>query len=274
MRISLVQFSSGVDVDDNASRAARRVTEAADAGADLVVFPEATMASFAAGRLDVVAQSAERFAAAMAAAARSAGVVVIAGMFLPADAVGGKNRIDNVAAVFYPDGRRETYAKMHCYDAFGYRESATVRPGTNLVTCEVAGTTVGLAVCFDIRFPEQFVKLAARGAELIVVPASWSAGPGKTEQWELLARARALDSTSVVAAVDQALPEGSDPEEPTGPPLGVGHSLVVGPDGQIVACAGRGEGLLTVDVDLEAVARVRRAIPVVALRGSEPLVEE
>ena len=108
---------------------------------------------------------------------------------------------------------RPSYDKIHLFDAFGFAESDTVAPGDEPVTIEVDGLTVGLATCYDLRFPGLFQLLADRGATLVVVPASWGAGPGKREQWDLLVRARALDSTTFVAACGQADPTtvGRDP---------------------------------------------------------------
>ena len=86
------------------------------------------------------------------------------------------------------------YDKIHLYDAFGFTESRTVAPGHEPVVITVDGVRVGLTLCYDIRFPELYVELARRGAQLITVHASWGTGPGKLEQWTLLARARALDT--------------------------------------------------------------------------------
>ena len=97
-----------------------------------------------------------------------------------------------------------TYRKIHLFDAFGFLESDTVDPGDEPVTFPVGDTTVGVATCYDIRFPRLFTRLAHDGATVSVVGASWGDGPGKVEQWELLARARALDTTSWVVAVGQA----------------------------------------------------------------------
>ena len=99
-----------------------------------------------------------------------------------------------------------SYDKIHLYDAFGFAESDTVAPGSDPVVIEVDGETLGLAICYDIRFPELFRALADRGASTVLLPASWGAGPGKVEQWELLVRARAIDSTTYVLACDQADP--------------------------------------------------------------------
>src|SRR3712207_9475310 len=92
------------------------------------------------------------------------------------------------------------------FDAYGFAESDTVAPGDKPVVIEIGGAQVGLSTCYDLRFPGLYTTLADAGAELTVVAASWGAGPGKVEQWELLARARALDATTFVAACGQADP--------------------------------------------------------------------
>src|SRR5581483_6363270 len=116
---------------------------------------------------------------------------------------------------------------------------------------------VGLSICYDIRFPALYAELARRGAQLIAVCASWGSGPGKLDQWTLLARARALDSTSYVAAAGQADP-GAEPVSKA--PTGVGGSLVVSPLGEVVASAGADPQLLVADIDVADVAAARQNI--------------
>jgi deaminated glutathione amidase len=127
------------------------------------------------------------------------------------------------------------------------------------VVITVDGVGVGLSTCYDIRFPELFTTLARRGAQLITVSASWASGRGKLEQWTLLARARALDSTSYIVAAGQA-----DPGEPlaSSAPTGVGGSLVVSPFGEVVASAGADPQLLVADLALDQVAKARETIAV------------
>ena len=155
----------------------------------------------------------------MRSIAERAGIVVVAGMFTPT----ADGRVTNTLIATGP-GVDAHYDKIHLYDAFGFVESRTVAPGHEPVVITVDGVEVGLTICYDIRFPELYVELARRGAQLITVHASWGSGPGKLEQWTLLARARALDTTGVIAAVGQAYP--GDEIAATGP-TGVGGSLVV-----------------------------------------------
>jgi len=127
-----------------------------------------------------------------------------------------------------------------------------------------------LTICYDIRFPALYTELARRGAQLIVVCASWGSGPGKLEQWTLLARARALDSMSYVAAAGQADPgdaltgSGSG----SGAPTGVGGSLVASPLGEVVASAGARPQLVVADIDVDRVAEARDNIAVLRNQSS------
>ena len=147
----------------------------------------------------------------------------------------GDGRVTNTLIATGP-GVDAHYDKIHLYDAFGFTESRTVAPGHEPVVITVDGVGVGLTTCYDVRFPELYVELARRGAQLITVHASWGTGPGKLDQWTLLARARAIDTTGVVAAVDQAYP--GDEIAAVGP-TGVGGSLVASPTGEVLVRGGR-----------------------------------
>jgi deaminated glutathione amidase len=155
------------------------------------------------------------------------------------------------------------YDKIHLYDAFGYTESRTVAPGHDPVVISVDGVDVGLTTCYDIRFPALYTELAARGAQLIVVAASFAAGPGKLDQWTLLARARALDSGSFVAAVDQPYPGDALAHLP----CGVGGSVVASPLGEVIAAAGNERGLLVADIVPNDVVAAREALAVLENRA-------
>jgi predicted amidohydrolase len=132
------------------------------------------------------------------------------------------------------------------------------------VVITVDGVGVGLTLCYDIRFPELYVELARRGAQVITVHASWGTGEGKLEQWTLLARARALDTGSFVAAVGQAYP--GDEIAKLGP-TGVGGSVVASPLGEVVDAAGADPSLLVTDIDTDTVASVRETIAVLRNRS-------
>jgi deaminated glutathione amidase len=258
MRIAVAQILSGTDPTDNLQLVRDYTRRAAEAGAALVVFPEATMCRFGVPLAPIAEPVDGPWADGVRAIAADAGITVVTGMFTPAD----DGRVANTLLAVGPGTPNQPdthYDKIHLYDAFGFTESRTVAPGREPVVITVDGVEVGLTTCYDIRFPELFTTLARRGAELIVVSASWAAGPGKLEQWTLLARARALDCTSYIVAAGQA-----DPGEPlaSSAPTGVGGSLVVSPFGDVVASAGADPRLLVADLALEQVAKARETIAV------------
>jgi deaminated glutathione amidase len=268
MRIALAQILSGSDPAANLQLVREYTGQAADAGAKLVVFPEATMCRFGVPLAPIAEPIDGPWADGVRRIATESGITVIAGMFSPA----GDGRVTNtliVAGAGTPNRPDTHYDKIHLYDAFGFTESRTVAPGHEPVVVEVDGVGVGLSVCYDIRFPALYTELARRGAELIVVCASWGSGPGKLEQWTLLARARALDSMSYVAAVGQADPGDalSRSGSGSGAPTGVGGSLVASPLGEVVASAGDRPQLVVADIDVDQVAAARDSLAVLRNRS-------
>jgi deaminated glutathione amidase len=205
MRIALAQILSGSDPAANLELVRDYTGQAAEAGARLVVFPEATMCRFGVPLAPVAEPVDGPWADGVRRIATDSGITVIAGMFTPS----GDGRVTNTLLAAGPGSPNELdahYHKIHMYDAFGFTESRTVAPGNEPVVVTVDGVGVGLSLCYDVRFPALYTELARRGAQVIAVCASWGAGPGKLEQWTLLARARALDSMSYVAAAGQADP--------------------------------------------------------------------
>lgn len=261
MRVAMAQILSGTDPDANLAIITAETERAAGQGADIVVFPEAAMCRFGIA-LGPIAQSLDGpWASAVVDLAQRHQLTVVAGMFTPAD----DGRVHNTVLIAGPDGSRTGYHKIHLYDAFGFAESATVAPGDELVTFTVDDHVVGVATCYDVRFPDQFVALAERGAELVVVPTSWGAGPGKRRQWQTLATARALDCASYVAAVGQALPD--DPASRAAKaPTGIGFSQLTDPFGSVIATYGETADTVTFDVDLSTVAKAREQLGVLANR--------
>ncbi|WP_197374471.1 carbon-nitrogen hydrolase family protein [Mycolicibacterium baixiangningiae] len=259
MRIACAQIAAGTDPAANLEVVEDFTRRAVDAGAQLVLFPEATMCRFGVPLAPIAEPLDGPWAGAVRSIAERAGVTVVAGMFTP----GGDGRVSNTL-IAAGGGVDAHYHKIHLYDAFGFRESRTVAPGSGPVTITVAGVEVGLTTCYDIRFPELYVELARRGAELITVHASWGSGPGKLDQWTLLARARALDTTGHLAAVDQAYP--GDEVAASGP-TGIGGSLVASATGDVLAAAGPDPQLLVADLDLDAARTVRETIAVLDNRA-------
>ncbi len=261
MRVALAQLVAGPDPDANLALVADDAAQAAERGADLLLCPEATMRCFGLPLGEIAEPVDGPWATRLADLATRHGLVIAAGMFTPAE----DGRVTNTLRIVGP-GVDAAYAKIHLYDAYGFAESDTVAPGSEPLVLEIAGVTVGFAICYDVRFPGLFTTLADRGARLICLPASWGAGPTKLEQWQLLVRARALDSTCFVAAVDQADPTTVGVPTRGAAPTGIGHSLVVSPGGEVLGSLGADPGLLVVDIDPSEVDTVRRTIPVLANR--------
>jgi predicted amidohydrolase len=253
LSIALVQAASSLEPDDN--RAA--LDALAPAGHDLVVFPEAFARDFGEAGSDV-ARYAETvdgpFAKEVARVAADRRTTVVAGMFERGD---DPERPFNTLLV--RGAVDADYRKIHLYDSFGYRESDRLTAGPlEPLVVDLAGWRVGVMTCYDLRFPELARGLVDRGAELLVVPAAWVAGPRKADHWRTLVRARAIENTVYVAAVGQPAPRYT------------GHSLVVDPLGDVVAETGPGSAeepvVVTGIVERGVLAEARRTNPSLANR--------
>ena len=267
LRVGLAQILSGADPQANLDLVADQTAAAAEDGAQLVVFPEATMRRFGLPLAEIAEPTDGPWATRLAAIAAEHGVVVVAGMFTPAD----DGRVHNTLRAVGP-GVDAAYDKIHLFDAFGFRESDTVAPGREPVLIEIAGASVGLTTCYDVRFPGLYARLGELGAEVIVLAASWGAGPGKVDQWQLLTRARALDSTAYLVAAAQADPAAAGVAMRGSAPTGVGYSVAVGPTGEPLRSLGAEPGLLVVDLDLAAVAAARRRFRCSPTAASDPII--
>jgi predicted amidohydrolase len=250
VRASLLQIAvnPGETPDARRLRAAALVRE--QAGADLVVLPELwpvgafSYASFADEAEPLEGPTYQ----AMSGAARDAGVWLHAGSIVELDPDG---LLYNTSLIFSPDGAAAAvYRKIHRF-GFNQGEATLMAAGAELVTVALPDTTLGLATCYDLRFPELFRALVDAGAHLLVVPAGWP--ERRRAHWTLLAQARAVENQSYVLACGSA-----------GTHAGVqqaGHSIVVDPWGEVLAEAGADEEVLTVDLDLALVARTREQFP-------------
>ncbi|WP_189158682.1 carbon-nitrogen hydrolase family protein [Lentzea pudingi] len=254
MRIAVSQISSTTDPRSNLELVRDAVRRAE--GARVVVLPEATMCRFGVPLGPVAEPLDGPWASAVHEIAVQHDVVVVAGMFTPAG-----DRVRNTLLVTGPD-LHVGYDKIHLFDAFGFQESRTVEHGAAPVVFELDGVTLGVATCYDIRFPELFRALADKGASAVLVGASWGAGAGKKEQWELLVRARALDCTSFVVACGQAHPGDLGVVAPTG----IGYSTVADPFGNVVVQLSDQPSDTIVDLDFDVVTRAREVLPVLANR--------
>lgn len=250
MRASLIQIAvnEGESVDSRRARVADLVRE--HAGSDLVVLPELwTVGAFAYEQFETEAEPLDGPTyAAMSAAARDAGVWLHAGSVVER---AGDGSLYNTTLVLSPEGElAATYRKIHRF-GFDQGEAVLMAAGDSLTTVELPEQTLGIATCYDLRFPELFRGLVDAGATTMVVAAGWPAR--RRSHWTLLSRARAVEDQSYVLACGLA-----------GTHAGVeqaGHSLVVDPWGEVLAEAGPGEDVLTVDLDPAKVPDTRAQFP-------------
>jgi len=252
VRASLIQIGVKDDepVETRRQRVASLVVEAGRNGADLVVLPElwATGAfayeSFAAEAEPLEGATYE----AMAEAASDAGVWLHAGSIPERDPDGP---LHNTSLLFSPSGElAAAYRKIHRF-GFDKGEAVLMTAGTELVTARLPDTTLGLATCYDLRFPELFRGLVDAGAETLVIPAGWP--ERRLAHWTLLARARAVENQTYVLACGTAGTHARVPQ--------AGHSIVVDPWGEVLAEAGPDEEILTAEFDPARVTTTREQFP-------------
>ena len=254
--VAVAQFAPTADEVANLAVMTTLVETAAARGAQVVVFPE--YSSYFVDPFDSSlrehAQSIDGpFTAALIALASRFGIHIVAGLL---EVGGDERRVRNAVVAVNASGIVATYRKLHLYDAFGQRESDWVEPGElgTPETFQVGGLSFGLMTCYDVRFPEVGRVLADAGADVFLVPAEWVRGPLKEHHWRTLLHARAIENTVFVAAADHP------------PPLGVGNSMIVDPQGVEIAAIGTATDIAVAHLDVEAVARVRLVNPALALR--------
>jgi predicted amidohydrolase len=265
MRVALVQMTSTDRVDQNLEAARRAVREAVDRGAEFVALPE----NFAFLRREgSPIPCAQRFdgeiIASMRALAREHRVPILAGSF--AEAIEGDPRVHNTSALISESGDiAAVYRKIHLFDVDlresgggVFRESTFTAPGKELVVADTPFGRLGLSICYDVRFPELYRELAARGAQWIAVPSAFAPQTGKVH-WEVLLRARAIENQVFVLAPAQCGQHSPDRAS-------YGRSLVIDPWGQILAEAGDEPTVLLADCDLDSLERVRERLPALAHR--------
>lgn len=261
MKVSLIQMNTQDDKSENL-RVARQLIEAAvkQDRPDIVSLPE-TWTSMTSD-FDVQYRNSETIpdgeaCRMMAELARKHGIYVHGGSI--AERSDGK--CFNTSLVFNPSGEIVgRYRKIHLFDVdvpggLSYRESATMKAGSDVVTCDVAGTTVGLSVCYDMRFPELFRALRDKGAKVIFLPAAFTMMTGK-DHWETLIKARAIETQSWVVATGQVFAHDG------GRKLCYGRSIVVDPWGTVVATAPDKVCFVTAEIDPAYSDEIRAKMPV------------
>lgn len=266
MRVSVIQMNSRDDKAANMAAAEELVRAAVrEDRPDFVVLPEVwpLLGGDAAAKRAAAEPLGEEGEAwrLLRDLARGHRIVLHGGSLLERDPAG--EMLYNTTVAFDRDGRElARYRKIHLFDIVapdgtGYRESATFARGEEVVTYQANGSTIGCTICYDLRFPELYLKLRQKGANVIVVPAAFTLQTGK-DHWETLLRARAIETQCwIVAAATWGRHE-----ENGQPRFTYGHSLVVDPWGHVVAKVSDGEGFATARIDHTLTERVRRDMPV------------
>lgn len=261
-----VQMQSSEDKSANLATATRLVEQAAAAGARLVALPELFNCL---GRYDVVAAEAElvpgRTSDAMGALAARLHITLLAGSIAARNSAAPHASIYNTSLLFDPDGRLlARYRKIHRFDVdlpgqVVARESQWFAAGRDVAPTTTPLGMLGMAICYDLRFPELFRRLSSAGVQVVLLPSAFTLHTGR-DHWEVLLRARAIENQVYVVAPNQC---GRHSPQLTS----YGHSAIIDPWGRLLACAPEsGEAIVSSMIDLGQLAAIRRQLPALAHR--------
>jgi deaminated glutathione amidase len=266
IRVACVQMTSRRDKAANLARAEALVARAASTGADLVLLPEKWNLIGDADDYRTAAESLDTGESvhAMAGWARTLGITLVGGSIT--ERREGREKLSNTSCVFDADGElAAVYRKIHLFDVevggHVYRESEAEEPGTEPVVAQAEDWSVGLSVCYDVRFPELYRILALEGAELVTVPAHFTTPTGR-DHWHVLLRARAIENQLYVAAAGQV-------GETIAHKPAYGRSLVVDPWGTVLAQAPDEETVIVAEVDRARLLDIRAKLPSLANRQAD-----
>ena len=264
LRAACIQMRSGIEIAPNIAAAGALIREAAGQGAQLVATPEMTnLLDIRPGmsRSKLVAEADDPALAAMRGLARDLGIWLLAGSI--AVTLERDERFANRSLLIAPDGSiRARYDKIHMFDVEvgdgqNYRESRAYRPGARAVLADMEAARLGLTICYDVRFPHLYRKLAQAGADILTIPAAFTRVTGEAH-WHVLVRARAIETGCFVIAPAQGGRHEDGRET-------FGHSLIVSPWGEVIAeKADDTPGFIVADLDLDQVAKARARIPSLA----------
>ncbi|WP_455206140.1 carbon-nitrogen hydrolase family protein [Kaarinaea lacus] len=260
-KVAAIQMASGPNIAANLIEAKRLISNAAAAGAQLVVLPEnfGLMGMKETDKVEAREQDGEgEIQSFLSKQARKNNIWLVGGT-VPLVAQ-DDNKVRAACLVYDNQGNRVArYDKTHLFDvrlvATGdqYVESETIEPGDEILVVDTPFAKVGVAVCYDLRFPELFRNMLAHGVEVIVVPSAFTAITGKAH-WEVLVRARAIENLSYVVAADQGGYHVNGRES-------YGDSMIVDPWGHILDRLSHGSGVVMADIDLDYIHRTRKNFP-------------
>ncbi len=252
---------SSEDKQKNLKKSIDFIEEAAGKNAHLVCFPEFQMA-FSPGNqstseLTRIAETVKgKFVLTVAAAAKKNRIAVVATIY---EKSSKPYRVYDTAVLISPSGAiMSIYRKLHLYDALGFKESRKFMPGRSIVPPAMTSAgTLGLLICYDLRFPELSRLLTIKGADVLIAPSAWVAGEMKEEHWQTMIKARAIENGSYIVAPDQV---GN---------IYCGKSMAVDPFGVVLLDMGQREGIEIVDIDRARIRQVRRSLPLLKNRRTD-----
>lgn len=249
MKVAISQFGASSTISENTAHIVADAQSASDEGASLMVCPEAAMIRLPnkheslVGRVESPEGS---FGQGLAQASAATGVTIVAGAFTP----GNETKVKNTLFVASGGEIVATYDKIHLYDAFSDKESDKVIAGPpEPITVDVEGVRLGLATCYDLRFPEIFRVLADEGSLVVTIPTAWVKGAHKEEHWLTLLRARAIENSFFVIGSGEAGERC------------IGRSAAFDPMGSQLVDLGAGNSFAVVDIDIDKVAQTRSVNP-------------
>jgi len=257
MRIGIAQLNTGSNKEENLKTAEKLIDQLALQGAELIVLPEHFNFIGRENRFETMSEELEDSPSheIIRQKAIDHGIHIHSGSLLEKSG----DSLYNTAVVFDPEGEIVAkYRKIHLFDVevpggTTYLESANITAGEEVVTFSIGSITFGLSTCYDLRFPELYRALVARGAQVILVPAAFTMQTGR-DHWELLLRARAVENLCYVIAANQY---GSCPPKH----LSFGRSMAIDPWGLVLSQAGDEVCAITADIDMERLAHIRTTFP-------------
>lgn len=265
-KIAAIQMASGTNVSANLIEASKQIVNAAQAGAELIVLPEsfAIMGFEDADQLKVAEEDGtgpiQDF---LSEQAKKNNVWLVSGTIPIKSAL--ENKVYAACLVYNDKGERVSrYNKIHLFDVHleitkeTYNESETLEAGNQVVVVDTPFGKIGIAICYDLRFPELFRQLVLQGAEIIVLPSAFTAITGKAH-WEVLVRARAIENLCYVVASSQGGYHVNGRETH-------GDSMIVDPWGTIIDRLPQGPGFVLAEIDIENMKKMRQNFPVLTHR--------
>ncbi len=260
-KVAIVQFKASTNKNHNLKKILNYIDKAAKKGAKLCAFPEFMMfytsSSQSPSQLASLAETINGdFVKTIANAAKKNSISVVGTFYEKSKK---KNRVYDTSFLVNKSGKIiSTYRKIHLYDALGFSESKKMAPGSKIAKPKKTNIgTIGMLICYDLRFPEMSRSLASSGTEILVAPSAWVKGEMKEEHWITINKTRAIENGCYLIAPDQV---GN---------IYCGRSIVVDPYGKILLDMKKRQGIGFVNISLDMVKKTRRALPLLKNRRTD-----